>query len=365
MNIVLLLFIIAGVIQLMYYAVLMIYWNRQPVIKPALTFPKVSIVICARNEAENLEKNLPVVLQQDYPDFEVLVVNDGSEDETEEILKKNKSEISILKSITISPEEKIGSGKKYALQKGIQAASGEVILLTDADCIPASADWIKCMVRSLGEQKIVLGISPYRKESSVLNSLAEYETALTAWQYISYCHAGIPYMGVGRNLCFYKDVFLQKKWTAEEMMLPSGDDDLFIQSMSNSGNTTTCSDKNSFTYSTAPASWKSWFRQKKRHLATGYHYSMQHRFLLGTFLASKLILYLSFIILLIFSTVHLPAWSLLLSCLLVITAVNFVLHQKSGLNYRWYWSNILDIVFVFSIIFTGIAANFSPQRSWK
>jgi cellulose synthase/poly-beta-1,6-N-acetylglucosamine synthase-like glycosyltransferase len=292
-------------------------------------------------------------------------VDDGSMDDTAKTLQQLMHQYAQLKSLYISPAEKTGSGKKFALQKGVQKATHEIILLTDADCAPATQNWIQLMVASMPGKKIVLGISPYNYQTGFLNAFIEYETSVTALQYVSYANSGLPYMGVGRNLCFQKDIFLQKKWSDKEMQLPSGDDDLFIQSMADSHNTTTSTNPESYTYSQSPPTWKDWFVQKKRHLATGYQYSLNQQVLLGSFLISKLCIYLSVFFLFFFYAFQPLPIALLFFHFLVLTAINFILHKKHRLNYRWYASAIFDIAYVFSIIFTGIAGKITPQRSWK
>jgi glycosyltransferase involved in cell wall biosynthesis len=355
----------AAVIQFVYGIFLGYKWPQHIGPNTTCPFPGVSVVICAKNETENLQKNLPVILGQNYPDFEVLVVDDGSTDDTGKTLQQLKNQYPQLKSLFIPAAEKTGAGKKYALQKGVQNAAHAVILLTDADCVPASGNWIQYMVASLPGKQIVLGISPYLAEPGFLNALVEYETAVTAMQYVRYAEAGMPYMGVGRNMCFQKDIFLQKKWSAEEMQRPSGDDDLFIQSMADPFNTTTCMHPDAYTYSHAPITWQHWYRQKKRHLATGYQYSLKHRIVLGIFLISKLFFYLSFGILLVTGTNILFPAVVLLSYFAMITGLNFILQYFYCLNHRWYLSAIFDMAYVFSIIFTGIAGKIAPQKTWK
>ena len=353
------------IIQSIYYVFSGYYWLKLPGPETASAYPRVSIVICAKNEAYNLERNLPFILQQNYPGFEVLVVDVGSEDGTPKILQQLMEQYSQLKSLYIPPTEKIGAGKKYALQKGVQAAAHEIILLTDADCVPATKDWAQKMIGVLDGKDIALGISPYQKAPGLLNAFVEYETALTALQYITYSKAGSPYMGVGRNLCFRKNSFLQKKWSDAEMQMPSGDDDLFVQSIANHKNTATCMDKNSFTYSAAPANWKAWYRQKKRHLATGFQYSNKHQVLLGTFLFSKMLLYFSFLCLFTDGSCLLFSSAILLSYWIGLICVNYYLQHSYQLVPRWYLAPVLDMAYVFSIIFTGIAGKAAPQTTWK
>jgi len=168
----------------------------------------VSVVICARNEAENLEKYLPMILEQDYPDFEVIVVNDCSDDETEDVLKKLKEKYPHLRTTFLKEQEKFWHGKKLALTVGIKAARNEWLLLTDADCAPSSNEWIKIMASHFSDDKaIVLGYGGYLEYPGLLNRLIRYEAAFVALQYFSYALCRMPYMGVGRNLAYRKSLF--------------------------------------------------------------------------------------------------------------------------------------------------------------
>ena len=161
-------------------------------------------------------------------------------------------------------------GKKFPLSIGIKSSKHEILLLTDADCIPASENWIQKMQAGFSEGiEIVLGYGGYKKRKGLLNFLVRYEAFHTALQYLSMALGGLPYMGVGRNLAYKKSLFYQQKGFAAHHHLPGGDDDLFINSCASKRNTAVCIDQEAFTYSTPPATWKSWYLQKRRHNSTG------------------------------------------------------------------------------------------------
>ena len=104
----------------------------------------VSVIICARDEDENLARNLPGVLVQAYPStYEVVAVNDNSVDDSKYILQELKKTFKSLNVVELTQEAKLISGKKYPLSIGIREAEHEVLLLTDADCVPASEHWIR------------------------------------------------------------------------------------------------------------------------------------------------------------------------------------------------------------------------------
>jgi cellulose synthase/poly-beta-1,6-N-acetylglucosamine synthase-like glycosyltransferase len=259
----------------------------------------VSVIICARNEAENLKKNLPLILEQDYKNFEVIVVNDRSEDETEDVLNKLASKYSHLKISTVRDDPKFTCGKKLALTLGIKASANEWLLLTDADCIPASKDWLSLMQRNFSQKtEIVIGYGGYIKEPGLLNLIIRFETAFTALFYLGLAKAGKPYMGVGRNLAYRKSLFFRNNGFATHTALTSGDDDLFVNETATSENTVIEMHPDSFTWSSAETSYIDWYRQKKRHLSTGSRYKTGSKYRLILENLSRVILLISFVILL-------------------------------------------------------------------
>ena len=265
-----------------------------------LNHPPVSIIICARNEGDNLKKHLPFFLEQDYPDYELIVVNDGSDDDTAEILDNLKIKYSNLRVSTIRKDPKFLRGKKLAMTIGLKAAKNDIVLLSDADCSPAGNEWIKYMVRNFDEKRsIVIGVGLYEKRKSLLNLFIRFEAAFIAMQYISLTHAGRPYMGVGRNLSYQKEIFFKNKGFASHLKLESGDDDLFINEVANAGNSIIETHPSSFTYSVPETKWTNWIRQKRRHLTTAKMYKKSSKRILGLEYISRMILLGSFISLLI------------------------------------------------------------------
>ena len=297
------LFIFAFIIQAFFY----IFYFRKAILKKSIIESKnsstnnpVSIIICARNEAENLKKNLPLILEQDYPNFEVIVVDDRSEDETEEILNEFASKYSHLKISRVKNEPKFIYGKKLALMLGIKSAVNEWLLFTDADCKPAGNQWLSMMQRNFNQNTdIVLGYGGYLKEPGFLNMIIRFETAYTAMLYFGMARSGKPYMGVGRNLAYRKSLFFKNNGFATHTNLASGDDDLFVNETANAGNTAIEIHPGSFTWSVAEKNFKDWYRQKKRHLTTGSRYKKGTKFRLILENLSRVILLISFIFLLV------------------------------------------------------------------
>lgn len=337
---------------------------------PSASSRTVSVIICAKNEAENLQKNLPLLLRQKYPDYEVIVVDDGSDDNTARLGIKDAR----LKLIHLTKEEKVGLGKKYALQKGVEQAKNEVILLTDADCRPVSENWISEMVAGVDEHhKIVLGISPYNNTENIfLSGLIEYETAQTALQYLGWALLGNPYMSVGRNVAYDAALLKKKTWTEKELSIASGDDDLTIQTMANAGNTTVCLSSNSYTISDAEDNWADWMKQKIRHYQSGAFYRPFDRVLLGAYWFTKMGVYC----LLVFSIIsglfaeHMTIISgyvfLIFAIYFSVTILyNFILDRRLHLNSRWYGAGIYDGIYSITTIALGLISRINTSNKWK
>jgi cellulose synthase/poly-beta-1,6-N-acetylglucosamine synthase-like glycosyltransferase len=263
----------------------------------------VSVIICARNESHLLEKHLPAFLSQDYPNYEVIVVDDNSNDETEEVIKNFQQNNAHLRYLRLENENKnFFKGKKFPLALGIKEAKNEYLLLSDADCVPASDQWLRQMQSHFSDKKeIVLGYGKYKKTKGFLNACIRFETIHTAIQYFSYALIKMPYMGVGRNLAYKKSLFLKNKGFSSHYHIISGDDDLFINQSSTSSNVAIEFSKEAHTISIPKKTWKTWINQKRRHFLSGKYYKNKHKFFLLTYAFSLFVFYLSFIILMAFT----------------------------------------------------------------
>lgn len=286
------LFLLSFVIQLGYY---LLVYLRLPLYNPGKerkTKKGVSVIICAKNEVENLERFLPGILEQDYPEFEVVVVNDCSTDGTEELLSRLSIRYKHLRFTTIPANEKFTHGKKLALTIGLKSAVYDHVLLTDADCYPVSDQWLQHMASKLSRGKqIVLGYGGYEKRRGLLNLLIRYETVFTAIQFLSFAIKGHPYMGVGRNLAYEASLFFKNKGFARHYHIASGDDDLLVNEIATRHNTTIAIHKDSHTISIPKITFRDWIRQKQRHLSAGKHYKLGSRIRLAVDLISRICLY--------------------------------------------------------------------------
>ncbi len=290
-------FTVAFLIQLFYYLFFYLrirfYKEKPTIIKEQ--FP-VSVIICAKNEGKYLKEFLPGILTQDYPNYEVIVVNDGSNDDTEDILKIYKSEYSKLYVTTIPSTGKLKHSKKLAVSIGLKAAKNDWVLLIDADCQTFSKNWISKMQEKFEENAdFVLGYGGYMGNKGFLNKMIRFDTLFIALQYFTFAMAKLPYMGVGRNLAYRKAIFFNNKGFFRHLHLASGDDDLFVNDNATSKNVRIKLDPDSFTSSVPEKDFKSWLYQKKRHLTTGKYYRFKHKVVLGFEIISRILLFISFI----------------------------------------------------------------------
>ena len=325
----------------------------------------VSVIVCARDEDENLARHLPGLLVQQYRStYEVIVVNDNSLDDSKYILQELKKTFKSLEIVELTQEAKLITGKKYPLSIGIREAHHEILLLTDADCVPASENWVEYMQDSYRDNtEIVLGYGAYHKAPGLLNKLIRFETFHTALQYLSYALAGMPYMGVGRNLSYKKGLFLRHKGFSSINHIPSGDDDLFINKAASSRNTAVCLHPEAFTLSVPQKTWSGWMKQKSRHYTTAKYYKRQHKILLGLYSFTQFAFYP-----LLATAFILCDWRLVAGILGLRVLWQGIVLYKSMQRLKekdlWPWFLFFDIWMFFYYLLFVPALWRKPSRQW-
>ncbi len=333
---------------------------------PSVVLP-VSVIISARNEAQNLRENLPSILNQNYPDFEVVVIDDCSYDWSDMVLEEFKESYPHLKVVTIVEHERFKTGKKFALTLGIKAAKNEYLLFTDADCKPASADWITRMAANFGDAtvQIVLGYSPYKPAKNFLNPFIRFETIKTAINYLSAALNGDPYMGIGRNLAYTKSLFFSSKGFASHMHVLSGDDDLFVNQNATSDNIAIEIHPDAFTYTNAKTSLKDWYTQKKRHFGVGKIYKSRHRRMLSLDALSGFLFYILLTLCILFNFEPLLALGLFMFRLIFQLIIYRKLFKRlNGKDLLWYLP-VFDMIYYIYLNIFGLIGSRIKTTKWK
>jgi cellulose synthase/poly-beta-1,6-N-acetylglucosamine synthase-like glycosyltransferase len=350
------------------------YYRRAAFAKPGkaavqTTLPPLSVVICARNEAENLTKYLPEVLKQNYPSYEVVVVNDCSEDNTFDVLGSLMNQYPHLKVSMIQKDPGFTHTKKLAMLIGIKAAKNDLLVFTDADCKPASPDWLREVAAASAKEKtdIIIGYGAYLSEPGLLNRYIRYETMFTAMQYFGMAMAGKPYMGVGRNLAYRRSFFFEKGGFGPHNHIMSGDDDLFVNRNSTADNCSLMLSHDSFTQSVACRTIIEWVKQKRRHLSASNYYRPADKFRLLLEPFSRITWYG----LLTAMLVMLASWPVVLFLALTRLIMRAVILRRAAVTFNerqlWFISLFFDILspFLTAFLYLTTRRKGKGKETWK
>lgn len=324
----------------------------------------ISIIVCAHNEYNNLVSLLPNLLEQKYFNFEIILVDDRSDDQTNDLIKNiNDHRFRALK---VEKTPKSFDHKKHALNKGINAATNDYILLTDADCIPNSLFWIQEMQSKLVTNKeVVLGVSMYEKQPSLLNSFIQFETIYTAIQYLGFANISLPYMGVGRNLLYKKSLYHNNPLDKKSKQHTGGDDDLLLQQFVTPSNVSTSISYSSQTTSIPEKSLKGWFKQKKRHLKAGVSYPLKTKIVLGLLQLSHLGFYTTLFLSLFYKDIFVMTIMGYLLRTIILFSIFDRVSKRFGHAITKKEVLFGDSVYAIYFFVTGIFALISKRLKWK
>ncbi len=330
----------------------------------------VSVIVCAKNEVENIKNNLPFIIDQNYnAPFEIVLVNDSSYDKTLEIMESFAALHNNIKVVDVRHIDTSSnwSSKKYALMLGIKAATNNHLIFTDADCKPLSKNWITQVAQKFSSTKtIVLGYGGYDTiNGSFINKIVRYETLLTALQYFSWAKMGNPYMGVGRNLAYTKELFFENNGFAEHMKILSGDDDLFVNEAATKQNTAIVTHPDSFTTSIPKKTFSEWIEQKRRHVTTADFYKTKDKITLGLFYISQFLFIVTAIILIAFQfELEIVGALIVLRYIFSFWSISLASKKLNEKNIiAWY--PVLEIILLFSHLYIFMTNFFIKPNHWR
>lgn len=310
--------------------------------------PPVSVIIPAREASEQLRRNLASVLEQDYPCFEVIVVNDGHTDESEELLTQMEERYPNLYHSFVPDSSRYVSRKKLALTIGIKASRYDWLVLTDASCRPQSDRWLRLLARNFTPRtEIVLGYSGYERRRGWPCRCMAYDALFTAMRYLGFAQARRPYMGIGRNLAYRKKLFFRQKGFSAHLNLQRGDDDLFVNLAATGQNTRieTCAD--AAVRMEPPALAKEWREDKIGYASTARLLKGAQRRMAGFETTTRLLFHLCWLTALVLSLarLHWLTAGLSLACFCARLAVQAVVlntaARELGESYRYYSSLVV------------------------
>ncbi|HTA28601.1 MAG TPA: glycosyltransferase [Bacteroidia bacterium] len=329
--------------------------------------PPASVIICARNEAVHIKNNLTLVLEQDYPTFEVIVVDDCSWDSTLTVLKEVQNDNPRLKVLEIKEDEVYKHGKKLALTIAIKSAQYDHLVFIDADCFPASKNWLMQIMQTFDEKtEIVLGYGAYSNKKGLINKMIRMDTFRIGLQYLSLALGGMPYMGVGRNLAYRKSFFLKQKGFSPYSQIPSGDDDLFVNKSATRYNTRIAASKDCITLSEPKKDMKEWLQQKRRHVSTAQYYKPFSKFILGIITFQQYFFWISAIVLLFFERFRFIALGIIGGYIIIQFIVNLKAMKRMGETKLVVYSLLLEWLLLFYFYpLVAISKLLFKQAAWK
>jgi glycosyltransferase involved in cell wall biosynthesis len=334
----------------------------------------ITVLVCAWNEKENLQELIPLLDAQEYPEFEVILLDDRSDDGSDAYIREHINSWKNIRYIRINDQFEHVTPKKYALTVGMKQASHPVALMTDADCRPSSVHWIAAMASQISDQRdIVLGYSPYERESGLLNWFIRCETFYTAVQYLSFSLAGFTYMGVGRNILYKRSVFFENKGFYTHRKIYGGDDDLFLNEVSTSSNTAISIEPESFVYSKPKTTWSGWYRQKQRHMSVSKHYKLRNKILLALLSSAHVGVWTTGILVLGYGLIYQDIQTLqILGAIFglrwfVQLLLFMIINGKLGRTVEWASFLLMDLAFyIYYLVFGMITlTKRKPRTSWN
>ena len=365
-QILLYVFLLLGGIQVIYWLFFLIGLLRtKKITADANSNIGISIIVAARNEINHLRALIPALVNQDYQNFEVIIVNDRSDDGTLEFLRSEAAKYPLLNAVDVHDLPDHITGKKYALTLGIKAAKNNHLLFTDADCLPKSSKWVAQMAMGYARGgDFVLGFSGYTKLKGLLNYFIRFETLLTGIEYLGAAANKLPYMGIGRNMGYKRDVFLENKGFLGIQSIIGGDDDLFVNKYAKGKFTHVVVGEEALIQSDPKLTWRNYLSQKHRHMSVGKHYSAKSKLALAIFNISWILFYSVGIMTLLsdISPIY-TGTALLLRLILVITTFG-VATKKFETTFQYTGVFLVDLVYPIYYIFVGLKALFIKRISW-
>lgn len=358
-------FLAVLVIQLAYH---WFFFSRLAFFRPAAQSPEkppVSVIIVVHNQYQLIRQNLPELLGQDYPDFEVLVVDDTSDDGSDEVLEKLAETFSNLRVVKLTQSLNWFKGRKFPLSLGIKSASHEFLLLTDIRFRPEGKNWISQMVAAYTfDTAIALGYATFNTTSKI-NKWLRFMAFYDGMFYLSMALSGMPFKGIGPNLSYRKSLFYRHKGFSSHYVINAGDDELFVNKAATRKNTEIRISAGSQVKCSKPMTFIQWLENEKTRLAIRRFFKPGHRMMISLFSATTLLFYALFAALLIVH-VQLPVVIGIFLIRLLSQLVIFGLIQKKLSEKKLLWvTPIFDLALSLIDLAIWLRLLFTKKSKWS
>ncbi|WP_026777388.1 glycosyltransferase [Polaribacter sp. Hel_I_88] len=352
-------------IQILYYLIFSSFLFKQK--KKANNTEKVpvSLIVFAKNSATNLQQNLPNYLAQDYPEFEIVLIDNASSDDTEDVIESFVAKHKNIKVVSVENNEAFWNNKKYALTLGIKAAKYDHLLFSNINSSPINEHWVTEMSKKFTLKKtIILGYEKYKKENSIKNLFIRFHRLLKAIQCFAFAKQGSPFMAFGNNLAYKKTEFFKVNGFIKHIKIKFAEDDLFIKDAATKENISYAISKNSFVETDAPKSFNDWFQEQRLLSSIEEHFKFKNQFFLNLFFISKLLFYVLGAILF-----FLYPWQIILGIVLGYFLVQYIIIGLSAKKLQEpqiiFFLPLLEISLLLIQISIFIANLISKPNHWR
>lgn len=192
--------------------------------------PFVSIVLAVHDNACELEERLPQLLEQQYRGkWEVIIVDESSTDDTQDVLTRAKAKYPRLYTTFIPESSHYISRRKLSLTMAVKASKGDWILITDIDCKPTGNRWLATMAEHATDDKdLIMGYTSYDADTP---AYWRYDRLNTLCYQLHRIKNGIAYRNIGCNLMFRKSDFIQQKGFLHNLVHLRGEYDFIVNEM--------------------------------------------------------------------------------------------------------------------------------------
>ncbi|MDP4238628.1 MAG: glycosyltransferase [Bacteroidota bacterium] len=355
-------------ICVLYFALILIFyigWKRINSFVPKgneLITTELSVIVACRNEEDNIRQLIGCLAQQSFQNFELILVNDHSEDATRNYIITAQAAFPKIKLI-----DAVGFGKKNALKEGILNSTHELIVTTDADCLP-SYHWLEsiaCFYEKYPGDLIICPVKLSGKDN-LFSYLQVLEFTSLIASAAGSAGAGMPVMCNGANLVFTKKSWLKSQADLHEEQ-QSGDDMFLLESIKKrNGIIRFLKSESAFVTTGLARTLGEFIKQRRRWTSKSSAYTDGQIIFTASVVLSINLLSLVLVSLSFFKpAVLVVLLSVFLFKYIVDMAFLHTVRKFFQLNNIWIYSLLLSLIYPFYVVFIVFSALLFKPGKWK